>query len=157
MTDIVEAVEKDIEEVFTAKPGGLVDRHRQNEARRQEAQRERENADERVEEPSYKAVKTTQLSPTIFSINVITIPPGGNAQILPFSPYRYRAVLTVNTTGKSVILAKDGGAAIGGVGFPLANGAQPFPVFARAQLYGFNPDVAAITVAVIAELYAPEQ
>lgn len=139
---------------FQPKPGGIVDRHRKEKARREEAQREKENADEPVEEAAFKSVKTMQLAPDTFSVNIITIPAGGTAQILPLSKYRYRATITVITAASTVFLAKDQGAALNGVGFPLATGLN-LTLTGRGQLWGSS--VATIQVAVIAELYAPEK
>jgi hypothetical protein len=150
MSDIVEEIVKEVEHEFTPKPGGMVDTFRKDRARREEAQREKENVDEKVEEQSYKAVKTTQLSPDVTSINVVNIPAGGNAMILPNSPYRYRAIVTASVT---ISLSKDQGQALGGIGFPIpAN--TPFPVFSRAQLYAFTTGAA--IVSVYAEIYSPE-
>jgi len=153
--DIIQEVEHDVEELFKPKPGGMVDTHRRNKARREESQRERENADERVEEDAYRAIKVTQLSPQGFAINVINIPAGGNAMILPMAPYRYRATLAVVTAAQTIIIAKDAGAALQGVGFPLVQGGNPLVLFGRGSLYASA--VAATQVAVIVEYYAPEQ
>jgi hypothetical protein len=154
MTDIVEEVIHEVEAEFKPKPGGLVDTFRKDKARREEANRERENADERVEENSYRAIKTTQISPDGFSVNVVNIPAGGNAMLLPNSPYRYRAVVAVITAAQTIIIAKDAGAALQGVGFPLIQGNNPLPLFGRGQLWASA--VNATQVAVISELYAPE-
>jgi len=75
--------------------------------------------------------------------------------LLPNSPYRYRATVIVTTAASSVILGKDSSQALGGVGFALPTGI-PLPVYARAQLYAFNPGGAAVVVSVLAELYGPE-
>jgi hypothetical protein len=98
MEDIVSEVIDDVEELFTPKPGGMIDRHHQEQARRQAAQQEKQNIDQRIEESSYKAVKTAPQSPESFSPISFTIQPGGTQQILPLSPYRYRAVVMVNET-----------------------------------------------------------
>jgi hypothetical protein len=151
MPDIIEEIEEEVSEIFVPKPGGLVDRHRKEKARREAAQKEREQADERVEETSYKAIKTTQLSPEVVACVTITIPAGGTSMVLPNSPYRYRATLIASAT---VVLGKDAGQALGQAGFTLpAN--VPFPVFTRSQLWAYS--TAAATVSVLAELYAPEK
>ena len=153
--NIVEEIIKEVEEEFKPKPGGMVDTWRKDKARREEANRERENADEPVEEKGYRAVKTTQISPDGFSVNVVNIPAGGNAMILPKSDYRYRATIAVITAAQTIIIAKDAGAALQGVGFPLVQGANPLPLYGRGQLWASA--VAATQVAVISELYGPEK
>ena len=93
--DIASEVIDKAEEFFSPKPGGIVDRHRKEVARRKEAERERENADEPVEQLAYRSIKVTQLSPEIISPAVFSIPAGQYALILPSSPYRYRALVSV--------------------------------------------------------------
>lgn len=144
-----------VEELFPPKPGGMVDRHRREKARRDARADEEKNESERIEQPSYRAVKTADQSPEVFAPQLITIAPGGVAPILPLSKYRYRATVIVSTAAASVVLCKDQGAAISGNGYPLPTGI-PYQAFARAQLWGFNPGGSAIQVGVIAELYAPE-
>lgn len=153
--DTVETVIDDVEGIFTAKPGGMVDRHRKERARREAAQKEAENIAERVEEPTYKAVKTARMRPETFSTNTFNIGPGSSAQILPLSPYRDNAKIICNTPEQSVVLAKDSSAALGGVGFPLPPGIV-FPVTARAQLWAYNPNAITVQVCVLVELNAPE-
>lgn len=155
MTEFVEAIEHDVEEMFKPKPGGMIDRHRQEQARKEAAKNEREQSKERVEEPAYKAIKTTPVSPEGFSVSLVNVPAGGQAIILPYNPYRYRAVVTVVTAASTVILAKDAGAALSGVGFPLTTANGPMPLYGRGQMIGSS--VAAIQVAVISEYYAPEK
>jgi hypothetical protein len=150
MADIVEEVIEDVEGVFKPRPGGMVDLHRQNKARREEAARERENSDERQEEHGYKSVKVTSLSPEVVASNTVVIPANGVGMVLPNSPYRCRATIISSVP---VILAKDASAALGGVGYPLA-ASTPFLYGARAQLWAFSTSTA--TVSTLAELYAPE-
>lgn len=154
MEDLEDVIEE-VEHIFEPKPGGMIDRHRQDKARKEAAQKEREQAEERVEEPSYKAIKTTQISPESFGINIVNVPAGGNVPILPYNPYRYRAVITVLTAASSVILSKDAGSALSGIGFPLTTANGPLPLYGRGQIIGSSP--LAIQVAVISELYAPEK
>jgi hypothetical protein len=136
--------------VFHPKPGGMVDRHRQERARREAAEAEAQNVSERVEEQSYKAVKVAPESPEVVACNSVNVPAGGTAQVLPGSPYRYRVTLIASAT---VILGKDSSQALGGSGFPLpAN--VPLVLVTRSQLWAFATGAA--TVGVIAELYAPE-
>lgn len=156
MSEIFEAAEEVIDEAFPPRPGGLVDRHRQREAARKAAEQEAENADEPIEQPSYRAVKTAVQSPENFTAQTLTIAAGGNAQILPLSPYRYRATILVVTTASTVTLAKDSGAALGGNGFMLPSGV-PVTIFARGQLYAYNPGAATVQVSVMSEIYSPEQ
>jgi hypothetical protein len=157
MADIVEEIEHDVEvavDAFLPKSGGLVDRHRKEKARREAAQKDREQIDERIEESGYRSVKIVQLSPEIFATNVVNIPAAGSSMILPNSPYRYRATIAVITTGQTIIISKDSGAALSGIGFPLIQGNNPLPVYGRGQLYASCAN--ACQVAVIAEIYAPE-
>jgi len=157
MPDIIDDVEDTAEEFlgFTPKPDGLINRHRKERARREEAQREKENIDDAIEAPSYTAVKVAQQQPEIFAPYSVTIQPGAASQILAISPYRYRATLLLTTAASNVVLCKDQGAAISANGVTLPTGI-PFSVTARGQLWGYNPGGAPIQVGVIAELYAPE-
>jgi hypothetical protein len=163
MTDAITAVEEtisdvieDVEDIFSPKPGGMVDGHRKERARREAAEREAENAAEPIEEASYKAVKVAIIKPNVTATNSFTIAAGGNAQILPLSPYRYRAGVTVVTAASSVLLSENLTKAVGGIGYPLATGVEKV-VESRGQLYAYNPGGAAITVAVMVELYQPEK
>jgi hypothetical protein len=148
-----------VEEIFLPRPGGMIERHRREQERKDEQRRERENAAENVEERSYKSVKVTVLSPEVSAINVVTIQPGASAMILPNSPYRYSAqIQAVKGIGAgNITIAKDSSQALGGVGFPLVAG-QLFTVHSRGQLYAFNPDqVNTVSVAVFVEIYGPEK
>jgi len=157
MTEFFEAAEEIIEEAFPPKPGGLVDRHRQREAAKRAAEQEAENADEPIEQASYKAVKTASQSPEGFSAQTFTIAAGGTAQILPLSPYRYRAMVHVFTAASNITLAKDSGAALGGVGYTLQASDGPITLFTRAQVWAFNGTAGPVQVSVLSESYAPEQ
>lgn len=154
--EIVHEVETVAEE-FLPKPGGAIDRFRQEEARRREAEKERENIDAKIEAPSYKAVKTATQSPEVFSAQTFTIAAGSNAMVLPLSKYRYRATITLvpQVTPVSAILAKDQGAAIGLNGFILQQGLL-FTTNTRGQVWVQNTNAATIQVSVAAEIYAPE-
>ena len=161
LPEIIEDAEKAVEEFieFPVKPGGLIDRHRQERARREAAQRQREQEQEPIEESGYKAVKVVVLAPQIISGQTVPISIGGNAQVLPAMPYRYAAtVLLVPITGQTptVVLAKDAGQAISGIGFTLPAGI-PVRVTTRAQMYAYNPSAQAVQVSVLAEIYAPEE
>lgn len=157
MNELFEAAEEAFEEAFPPKPGGLVDKYRQRKADEEAKQEDRENAEERIEEQSFRAVKVAVIPPSIFSPAEFTIAAGGYAMVLPLSLYRYQATLRVVTAASSVILAKDSGAAISGNGFPLLTADPPLRVNARAQLWAFNPGGAPVTIAVLSEIYAPEQ
>lgn len=154
--NIAEELIEDVEDVFSPKPGGMIDRHRQERARREAAQKEKENIDERVEEPAYKGVKVTPLSPNVFQAITYTIAAGGSAQILALNPYRVRATLLLITAASTAVLSKDSGAALGGVGFTLPTG-LPLVLQARGQLYATNPTGASIQISVISEAYSPEK
>jgi hypothetical protein len=151
--EIVEATEELLNEAFPPKPGGLVDRARKKAAEEEARKDEERNLAEKIEQASYRAVKVAQQSPEVFSAITINIPAGGSAQILPYSPYRFRATILVVTPASTVILAKDNGNAISQSGFALPTGI-PLPVSSRAMLAGFS--ATAVTVSVLAELYAPE-
>jgi hypothetical protein len=233
-TDVVETVE----EIFSPRPDGIVARHRAERDRKAAIAQENANVQERIEEHSFKAVKVAQVQPETFTVNVLTIPAGGNAMVLPLSPYRYRATIAVSApaaisigspampastiayqnnstqaqqvtiapngatvngvtingleaennnqsflvnpggsiavtytggtptwvwtpvgpsgTTASILVSKDNGQAIGGVGFPVSSG-SPLTINSRAQLYAFNPSSVPVTVSIIAELNAPEQ
>jgi hypothetical protein len=147
----VEEIVEEVEHIFLPRPGGMVDTWHKERARREAAQREAQNAAEKIEEGASYAVKVTQLMPEITSINSVNIAAGATAMVLPNSPYRYRATLIASAT---VVLAKDNSQALGQVGFSLpAN--TPLVINSRAQLYAFATGAA--TVSVIAELYAPEK
>jgi hypothetical protein len=95
--EAVEAVEEAVNEAFPPRPGGLVDRFRQK-AAAEEARRDAEkNTAERIEQPSYKAVKVAQQQPEIFGAITYTIAGGGTGLVLPLSLYRYRATIALAT------------------------------------------------------------
>lgn len=149
--NIAEEIIEDVEDVFHPKPGGIIERLREDKARREAAQHEAENAAERVEENASFAVKVAQLSPEVIITNAFNIAASANAQILPLSKYRYRATVISTVT---VTLAENAGKALNGQGFPLpAN--TPMIIFSRAQLYAAATGGAAV-VSVISEIYAPE-
>lgn len=154
---VVEEVESVVEHVFEPRPGGMVDQWHKEKARREAAQREAENAAEKIYEGAAYAVKVTQLQPEVSKINVVTIGPGGNAMLLPRAQQRYRAVIAVITAASTVMLAYDSGQATSGVGFPQTTSNNPFETNSRAQLWGSNPGGSTIQVAVLSELYASEK
>lgn len=160
--DIIAEVEKAAEEIveFPFRPGGLIDRHRQDQARRDAILKQREQAAEQIEEDSYKAVKTVDLSPEIISAQTFSITPLGNTPIAPGMEYRSAlTVMLVPIAAQTplVILAKDSGQAISGLGFTLSAGV-PVRIRSRAQLYAFNPSGSlTIQVSVLAEIFAPEE
>jgi hypothetical protein len=155
MTDVmndgpIETIIEDVESIFPAKAGGIVARAREERARRQAAEEAARQSAEPVNEPNFKSVKVTALSPEITSTNVINIGAGATAMILPNNEYRYRA--TIKATGP-IIIAKDNSQALGGTGYPYAVTDPPLIIFSRAQLYAYA--VGAVTVSVIMESYAP--
>ena len=148
--NIAEEIIEDVEDFFHPKPGGIIERHRQEKARREAAQKEAENAAEHVEENASHAVKTAQITPEIITTNSFNVPAGGSVQILPLSKYRYRATVISSV---AVTLAENSGKALSGQGFSLpAN--TPFTLNSRAQLYAGG--AAAAAVSVLSEIYAPE-
>lgn len=152
VTELIEEVGEAVEHtVFRPRPGGLVDTWEKEQARKKAAAEEAVNTAEAIQGPSYRAVKVAQDQPEVFAITQASIPAGGVAMVLPNSPYRYRATIVSTAT---VVLAKDQGAALGGVGFPLpAN--TPLVLNGRAQLWGFASGAA--VVSIISEIYAPEK
>jgi hypothetical protein len=154
--EIEDTVIADAELLFPSKPGGIVDRHRRERARRAAALAEQENIDQRVEGASFKAVKVAQQAPEVFTALTYTIPAGGSAPVLPLGPYRNRALLLVITSGATVILAKDQGQAISSNGFTLPAGTV-LTLTTRAQVYAFNNTGATVQVSVAVESYAPEK
>jgi hypothetical protein len=154
--EIVDAAAEEINEMFPPKPGGLVDRYRQKAALERAREDEEKNLAEKIEQPSARAVKVAQQGPEILSLATFTIAAGGNAPILRGDPYRFRATILVITSGATVILCKDQGAAISANGATLPYG-LPLPTSSRAQLYAYNNTAGIVQVSVIAELYAPEK
>jgi hypothetical protein len=151
----VEEVIEDVEDLFMPRAGGIVDRHRQERARRAAAEADAQNRAEKIERPSFRSVKVAQTSPEVINPQTVTVPAGGVAMVLPNSPYRYKAVLLVSTTATSVLLAKDQSNALGGVGFTLPSGV-PLTLDTRAQLWAYNVSGSAVAVSVIAMIYGPE-
>ena len=156
MTDIIDEIVQDVEELFPPKPGGLVDRHRKRKAAEAAEAAEREHEAEPVEQPAYRAVKVAPESPESVSAITYTIAAGGSAMILPNSPYRYRATVLVVTSAATAVLAKDQGQAIGGAGFILP-ASLPLPLYTRAQVWAYNNTGSSLQLSVISEIYAPEQ
>lgn len=151
-----EAIAELIEDPYPPKPGGLVDKHRKRVAAEQ-AEVEGETQElERIEQPSYRAVKVAPESPEVFAAITYTISAGATAPILPLNKYRYRATVMVITASGSVVLAKDNGNAISGVGFVLPVNV-PVVLFSRAQVYAFNNTQSSVQVSVMMESYAPEK
>lgn len=153
--EVVTEVEAVVEETFKPKPGGLVDTHRKNKARRDEAQREKENADERVEEPSYKAIKTTNLAPESISTVTYNVAQGARQLILPLNKYRHRATIQIQTTSGFGLICKDESSAVGGIGYILGN-FQPLILETRGQVWFQNQFGGTCIICVISEFYAPE-
>lgn len=148
---LAEKVGEDLTDVaFNPRPGGFMDRWQREKAAKEADAEERKNESERVENPAYKAVKTTQESPEVVSMTTVNIPAGGTAMVLPSSPYRYRATILASA---AVILAKDSGAALGQQGFALPMNVTLIMQH-RAQVWAYAAEAA--TVSVISEIYAPE-
>lgn len=154
---VVEEVESVVEHVFEPRPGGMVDTWHKEKARREAAQREAENAAEKVYEGAAYAVKVTQLQPEVTKINIVTIPANGYGQLLPRAQQRFRAVIGVVTAASKILLAYDSGQATSGVGLPLSDTSALFETNSRAQLFASNPGGTAVQVAVLSELYASEK
>jgi hypothetical protein len=167
MSEMIEAADELIEDMFPPKRGGLVERHRARVAIDAARQQEMTDAAEPIEQGSYKAVKVAQESPEVISTITYTIQAGAYAQILPAVPYRYRATIRIipanppSATAYTAVLAKDSGAALGGTGYTMLSTDAPLVLNARSQLYVYNSTpsgtVGQIQVSVIAEMYAPEK
>lgn len=147
----VEVLIEDVEKIFSPRPGGLVEKHREERARREAAAEVAANAAVPVTEPTFKAVKVVILAPEITATNQVSIPAGGTAMILPYNPQRKSAFIV---TSANIILAKDQSQALGQVGFPLTAANGPFPVNSRAQLWAFA--AGATVVNTYAESYDAE-
>jgi len=147
--DIIDDVIDAVEDLFPHKPGGMIDRMRAEDARREAAQKEREQAAEHIEERSYKAVKIVQLGPEISNVNIVNIPAGGTQMILPNSPYRFFAVFVSSV---AITIGKDQGQALSG-GYPIAPNV-PFQVNSRAQIWASAATPA--VVSIYTESYGPE-
>jgi hypothetical protein len=154
--EIIEAAEEEVNELFPPKPGGLVDRYRRKAAEEEARRDEERNIAEKIEQPSYRAVKVAQQGPESLALATFTIAPGGYAPVLRGDSYRFKATVLVITAGATVILCKDAGAAISANGATLPYG-LPLPTSSRAQLYAYNNTAGTVQVSVIAELYAPER
>lgn len=154
----IEEIEEIVEHVFTPRPGGMVDSWHKERARREAAQREAENAAEKIEESASYTVKVAQIMPEITGTNLVTLAAGATAMILPNAPYRYRATLIVATAAVTtgLVLSRDQSQALGGVGFPLPTGI-PLIINSRGQLWATNTTGATIQIGVLLESYAPEK
>jgi hypothetical protein len=146
----IEALVEDVESLFPSKPGGIVERARMDRAHRQAAEEAARQSAEPVQESNFKSVKVTVLSPEITSTNVVNIPAGGTAMILPNNEYRSRAVIKASA---ALIIAKDNSQALGQVGYPYAATDPPLVITSRAQLFAYA--AGATVVSVIMESYAP--
>jgi hypothetical protein len=154
--DAVEVVESVADEVFSflPKPGGMVERHRAEKARREAAAEEAKNESQPVYERAAKAVKVMVVSPEIITTNQIVIPAGGVVAALPFNSQRARAVIyNSSAAANAVILASSQGNALAGIGVGVGQFSS-FTVQGRGMVWAFaaNP----VTLVVYAELYSPE-
>jgi hypothetical protein len=156
MSEIIETAEEAVEELFPPRRGGLVDRHRRRLEEEAVAADAAVNTAERIEQPSYKAVKTAQEMPEVFSVIITNIQPGATAMVLPASPYRYDAQLMLTTAGATVSIAKDSSAALGGIGFPLIPSVYMPPLHTRSQVWAYNSGGSVASVVALIENYSPE-
>lgn len=152
----LEVIDESAETLFPPKPGGLVDKYRRRMAEQTAAEAEQEHVAERIEAPSYKAVKVASQSPETLTAITYTIGAGQIAQILPLNPYRYRAIINLITASATAVLCKDQGMAIAGSGYVLQAANPIVSVFSRAQLWAQNNTGSSIQISVLAESYAPE-
>jgi hypothetical protein len=84
---------------FAPKPGGIIDQHHRHKAAREAADAQEQHVNEGIQEPAYRAVKVAPESPESLSTITFTLAPGAHTQILPLSPYRYRASIIVTDPG----------------------------------------------------------
>lgn len=156
MSDIIKEAAEEIEEIFTPKPGGMIDRHRQERAKKEAAAEEAINESERIEAPSYKAVKTINQSPESMSAQGYNVPQGGRQLLLPDNPYRHRAIIQIQTNTGSGYICKDEGSCVSLNGYLLGN-FQPLIIETRGQVWFQNNFGGMCLVYVLAEFYAPEK
>lgn len=147
----IETIVEEVEHVFSPRPGGMIENWHKEKARREAAEREAENAAEKIAEGAAYAVKVAQLMPEITATNVVNIGNGAQGQVLPYSRNRFRATIIASV---SVLLCKDQSQALGGVGFPLPANTL-YVINSRAQLWASATGGAAV-VSVISEMYAEE-
>ena len=153
-----------LDEMFPARPGGMVDSHRKS------ADVAASAADGQgaaaVEAPDgYPAVRTAPQSPEIFQPSTVVVSTGGNAvrKILGYDANRCRA--TVIALDEPVVLAATraqaddarnatnaAGQSAGGAVIPVG---VPIVVGARGELYAAATSATPGRVSVIAEAYAP--
>jgi hypothetical protein len=161
MSEMFEAADEIIDELFPPVPGGLVDRHRQRKAQEKAAEQEAQQAAEAIEERSYKAVKVAIEQPESLATQTVAITAGATAMILPTYAYRKRAVVI---SSAPVYLGKDQGAVLTAAGltsdtapgnFFYLPASVPLVVESRAQLWCGAPTAA--FVAVYSEFYGPEK
>lgn len=157
--NIIRDLETRVEdEIFSPRPGGMVDTFRKREAALRAAEAEQQNTDQPVQERAYRAVKVALESPEVLSAQTITIQPGQFAMVLPQNPMRYRATVKFVSNGSAqanAVVARDSSAALGRNGYMLSYG-ETLVTHTRAAVYVFNADTAAISVSVLAELYASQ-
>lgn len=106
-----EAAVSELEKLFPPRPGGAVDTWRKQEAARKAAGEEQRNSSEPVQERAYRALKVTPESPEVLSAQTVNIPAGGYAMILPLSPMRYEAVISVPGYQSSIAVSDMGSVA----------------------------------------------
>ena len=151
--NVIQKVVDDVENhVFNPKPGGLIDQWHKEKLRQDVIRQQAEEAAEKISEPSALTVKVAQVQPELIAVNVVTIPAGSFAMLLPANPFRYKARIAVITTAVTILLAKDESQATSGIGLPVSASSEPFEVTSRAQLWASS--VNAAQVAVFSELYA---
>jgi len=96
--ELVEKVSEEITDMtFDPRPGGIIDRFQKEKARKQARDEENRHEDEPINDAAYTAVKVAQEAPEVVATNLVTIPSLGIGQLLPSSPYRYRAFLMLPT------------------------------------------------------------
>lgn len=148
VTEVIDEVENLAGELFTPKPGGMIDNFRKEKARAEAAAHEAENLAEKVEEFGAYAVKVIILSPEKFNSNSVNVAAGGIAMILPRNLRRKRA--TIISTA-AVTIAGSQSQALNQIGFPLAAN-TPLLVEARGQLWAYATGAA--VVSFLSESYA---
>lgn len=152
---------------FPVKPGGLIDRARQDEARRKASAEDREHEDEDVSERAYKAAKTADVRPERGTARTVVVSnAGGIVLLLGADMLRRRAVII--TLDEPVMLSSSlaaasdtnnpvagAGATVNASGFVLPMN-TPLVLENRHEWWVVPTSATPTRVCVLTESYAPE-
>lgn len=144
------------EEKFPPKPGGMVDTFRREETRIKE---QLAGNDEHgvIEEDAqgYAAIRVQVEQPDVFAAKTVTVGAGKTALLLPADRLRDRALIWVNTTGASVVVAKTRPDADNGAGATLVQGMPPVELRTRAAVFVSNQGTTSVSVSAVSEAHQP--